>query len=81
MSLTAVIMIIYIVIVKPQKERIMMNLTALGESIILFLHLFSILFLDNNLEEEKINNYGWFILIIIGLYVVLNWVIIITITI
>ena len=58
-----------------------MILTALGEAILLFLHVFSILFLDDNLEEEKLNNYGWFILIIIGLYVALNWIIIITITI
>ena len=59
----------------------MIILTAVGEALLLFLHLFSLLFLDENLPEEKANRYGWLIIIIIGLYIMTNWVIILSITI
>ncbi|CDW87691.1 fu domain containing protein [Stylonychia lemnae] len=81
MSFTAGVMIIYVVIIRPQKDKIMIALTALGEALLLFLHLFSSVFLDEDLPEEKANSYGWFIIILIGLYILSNWIIIVTITI
>lgn len=81
MSSTAVIMIIYVVVIRPQKEKVMIALTACGEAILLFLHLFSMVFLDENLSEEKSNRYGWFVIVLVGLYILVNWVIILTITI
>ena len=80
MSLTAIVMIIYVVVIKPQKERIMIVLTALGEGLLLILHLFSIVFIDDNLSDEKANQYGWIMLVIIGLYILSNWIVIIKIT-
>jgi len=81
MSFTAVIMLIYIIIIRPQKQRIMMILTAAGEGLLLFLHLFSIVFLNPNLDQTKANQYGWFVVVIVGLYIVVNWGIIMGITI
>lgn len=59
----------------------MMILTAAGELLLLFLHLFSLIFLEDNMEEEKSNSYGWFVIILVGLYVLINWTIIMVITI
>ena len=59
----------------------MIVLTAAGEGLLLFLHLFSIVFLDEDLPEEKKTKLGWFVIIIVGMYVLINWVIILTITI
>ena len=53
MSFTSFVMMIYIAVVKPQNSRIMIVLTAAGEGLLLFLHLFSIVFLDENLPEAK----------------------------
>ena len=58
----------------------MIVLTAFGEGLLLFLHLFSIVFLDEELPEEKANSYGWLMLVIVGLYILINWVVILTIT-
>eukprot|EP00347_Sterkiella_histriomuscorum_P005534 403356244 len=80
MSATAFVMIIYVCVIKPQKEKVMIILTAFGEGVLLFLHLYSILFLDEDLPEEKSNSYGWFMICIIGLYILTNWVVIIVIT-
>ncbi|CDW72739.1 UNKNOWN [Stylonychia lemnae] len=81
MSSTAFAMMIYVIIVKPQKDYIMMVLTAVGEALILCLHLISILFLDENLEESKKNLYGWIVIIMIGGYILANWTIIAVMTI
>eukprot|EP00347_Sterkiella_histriomuscorum_P010294 403376857 len=80
MSVTALVMIIYVVVIKPQKEKIMIILTSLGEIVLLFLHMFSYVFIDENLPEEKANQYGYLILVVVGLYILANWVVIITIT-
>jgi len=58
----------------------MIALTALGEALLLFLHCFSLVFLDDSLTEEKSNSYGWMMIIIVGLYILMNWVIIVTLT-
>jgi len=58
-----------------------MILTACGEGLLLFLHLFSILFLDDNLSEERSLLYGWLVIVIIGVYILANWTVIVTITI
>jgi len=58
----------------------MIVLTAVGEALILFLHLFSLVFLNDNLPEDKINQYGWFMIVIVGLYILINWIIIATFT-
>ncbi|CDW89713.1 fu domain containing protein [Stylonychia lemnae] len=81
MSATSIVMIVYIILIRPQKDKIMIVLTALGEVLLLFLHIFSLVFLDENLTEEVENQYGWFIIIIIGFYILANWVIIVTLTI
>lgn len=80
MAFTATVMIVYVVVIKPQKDLVMIVLTALGEGILVFLHLFSLVFLDEDLPDEKVNQYGWVILVTIGLYIVSNWVIILKIT-
>ncbi|CDW80137.1 UNKNOWN [Stylonychia lemnae] len=80
MSATAIAMMIYVVVIKPQKQRIMMILTAYGEGLLLFLHVFSILFLDKDIPEEKSNMYGWIIILVIGVYIIINWVVIIIVT-
>lgn len=59
----------------------MIILTALGEAVLVILHLFSLVFLDDELPEEKANTYGYLFLVIIGLYVISNWIVILTITI
>ncbi len=56
-----------------------MVLTATGEALMLFLHLFSIVLLDDNLPDEKSFKYGWFIIVIVGGYILVNWTIIMTI--
>ncbi|CDW89486.1 UNKNOWN [Stylonychia lemnae] len=81
MAMTAVIMIIYVVLVKPQKDKVMIILTAVGELLIFFLHLFSLVFLDETLPEDKANQYGWFLIVLIGMYILVNWVIILSFTI
>lgn len=81
MSFTALVMMVYIIVIRPQKERIMMILTAAGEGLLLFLHLFSIVFLDSELPEDESNRYGWFVIVLVGLYIFINWSIILTITI
>lgn len=45
-------MIAYIVVIRPQKEKIMIVLTAAGECLMLFLHLVSIYFLNDNLSDQ-----------------------------
>ncbi|CDW91263.1 fu domain containing protein [Stylonychia lemnae] len=80
MSMTAIVMMVYVILIKPQKDRVMIILTAYGEGLILFLHIFSSLFLDDNLSEEKSNLYGWLVIVIIGLYILTNWTVIIIIT-
>jgi hypothetical protein len=81
MSFVALVMMVYIIVVRPQKDKIMMVLTAAGEGLLLFLHLFSIVFLEEDMDEEKSNNYGWFVIVLVGLYIFINWSIILTITI
>ncbi len=58
----------------------MIILNATGELLLLFLHLFSIVFLDETLPEEKSTQLGWFVIVIVGLYVLINWIVIMTIT-
>lgn len=81
MTATAFVMIVYVVVIKPQKEKVMIILTAAGEGLLVFLHLFSLVFLQDDLPEEKSNTYGWLMLVIIGLYILINWVVILVITI
>jgi len=59
----------------------MIALTALGEGLLLFLHCFSLVFLDEEISEEKANSYGWMMIMIVGMYILVNWVIIVTLTI
>ena len=47
MCFACVVMIAYVVVIKPQKDKIMIILTAAGEIILLILHLISIAFLDD----------------------------------
>ncbi len=58
----------------------MIILNAAGELLLLFLHLFSIVFLDDTLSEDKATQLGWFVIVIVGAYVFVNWVIIFTLT-
>jgi hypothetical protein len=58
----------------------MVILTAAGEVILLILHLVSIAFLDDEISEEKSTQIGWFIIVLVGAYILINWVIVITIT-
>ena len=58
----------------------MMILTAYGEGLLLFLHIFSAAFIDDNLPEETAYLYGWLVIVIIGIYILTNWVVIISIT-
>lgn len=74
-------MIIYVSVIKPQKEKVMIVLTAVSEGLLLVIHLYSYVFLDPDLPDEKANSYGFLMLAIIGIYIISNWVIIIKITI
>ncbi len=74
-------MMVYVIVVRPQKEKIMMIFTAAGELLLLFLHLFSLLLLDDNIEEDKSNTYGWLMIVLVGLYILINWSVILAITI
>jgi hypothetical protein len=55
MSFTACVMIVYVCVIQPQKEKVMIVLTALGEGVLLFLHLYSLLFLNDDLSDDKAN--------------------------
>ena len=80
MSGCAVLMIIYICVIRPQREKINVVLTAAGEFIMLFLHLISIYFLDETLDENKANTIGWVINCLVGAYILINWGIVIALT-
>lgn len=73
-------MIAYVLIIKPQKDKIMLILTAFGEFIMLALHLISLVFLDENLSTQRITMLSWVVLVMVGLYILINWVIVIVIT-
>ena len=81
MSITSLIMMVYVSVIKPQNTKIMVVLTAAGEGLLLFLHLFSIVFLDDNISDEQQLKLGWLMIVIVGGYVLVNWVIILSITI
>lgn len=80
MSVTALIMIIYVLVIKPQKDKIMVVLTAAGEAMLLVLHLISVAFLDETMSEAKSNQLGWFVIALVGLYILVNWVVVLTFT-
>lgn len=80
MSACAAGMIAYIAVIRPQNERIVLKLTAAGEGLMLFLHLISIYFLNDDLPDYKANRVGFLIIAIVGLYILVNWLIVIYIT-
>ena len=80
MGFTALIMIVYVVIIRPQKDLIMVVLTAVGEAMILVLHIISIAFLDDSLPEAKSTKIGWFVIMLVGFYILVNWLIIMAFT-
>ena len=80
MAFTCVVMIAYVVVIKPQKERIMVILTAAGEALLLVFHLLSTIFLDENIPEEDSFKYGMIMIILLGLYILVNWVVVGVIT-
>ena len=80
MCFACVVMIAYVVVIKPQKERVMIILTAAGEAMLLILHLISIAFLDETMKEDTSNKIGWFIIVLVALYIMVNWTVVVVIT-
>ena len=56
-------------------------LTAAGEIMLLVVHLISLAFLNQDMPEDKINQIGWVLLVLVGLYIIVNWVIVVIMTI
>jgi hypothetical protein len=54
----------------------MIILTAMGEVVLLILHLISIAFLNDNLSDSKSNMLGYIVIAIVGLYILVNWVVV-----
>lgn len=77
---SALFMIAYILIIRPQKDKVMIILTAYGEIILLILHLITIAFLDETLSTKTTNMLAWVVLVLVGTYILVNWVIIIIVT-
>jgi len=70
-------MIAYIVFIRPHKQLIMLILNALSEFLLLFLHLLSLVFLDDTMPESKANAIGWFINALVIVYILSNWVVVV----
>ena len=81
MALTALIMTVYVAVIRPQRQMMMVVLTAAGEVMLLVLHLISVAFLNPNLSEATSTKIGWLIDVLVGMYVLVNWVIIMVYTI
>ena len=76
MSISAAFMFGYILIIRPQHQKIMLFLNALAEFLLLFLHLFSLAFLDPDLTVEKADELGLVVNITVAGYILLNWVLV-----
>ena len=72
----ATIMFAYIVIFRPQKTRSMLFLNALAEAVLVFLHLFSLVFIDDDMLAEKRHSLGIATNILVASYIALNWILI-----
>jgi len=46
--------------------------------VMLFMHMFSIIFLSQDMNEDKQNDYGFVVCILVALYILSNWILILT---
>jgi hypothetical protein len=81
MSASAIFMIVYVTVIKPQKEKIMLILTASGEGILLVIHVIQIAYLNPDLAVGTSTLLGWLTVVLVGVYILVNWVVVIVITI
>ena len=58
----------------------MLLLTAAGEGMLLVIHLLSIPFLNPDLSVKTSTKLGWLIVVLTGLYILVNWIVVIAIT-
>ncbi len=78
LSFTAIVMTVYVLVIRPQRELVMLILTAASELLLVFFHLFSLVFLDKNMPAKKKTDYGFVMLALVGIYVLANWAVVAT---
>ncbi len=61
MSATALIMGAYIVIFRPQHEKVMLFLNTISEFLLIALHLLSFVFLEENIQQDRATEMGWIV--------------------
>ena len=54
-TFSCVVMMAYVIIIKPQKSKMMIILNAAGEGILLVVHIISVAFLNPNLSPTRSN--------------------------
>jgi hypothetical protein len=80
MSLQAAAMALYIGVIRPQKSRLTMVMNVVSELLLVFIHAYSIVFLDENLTEDDSLSKGFVIIATVSFYIFINWCIVIYIT-
>ncbi len=81
MSALALSMTAYVVFIRPQKEKLMFVLTVYSELILVFMHLLTLVFMDSDQKQSSIDSAAYTMLAMTGLYMMINWGIVIGLTI
>jgi hypothetical protein len=70
-------MAVYIGVVRPQKSKYLVTMNVISEILLLGIHVYSWVFLNPDLAESEAMQHGWIIVGCVGLYIAINWTIVI----